>query len=183
MFFLVFFEKILLELKILVRPKPEQPDRFLRPCSELMAERKEAQKEVFLSYGHEPEVDKFVTKLKSDLESAGISVWRDTEDIKAGSNWPNKIGVGVHDCRALLCVLTQKYVSSSEVCKCELDFAKKKGKEIFPVLYEDIKWEENENAKGVDFYLTHTQRVDFRKGKVDYQEALRKLLEGMKEKG
>ena len=153
-----------------------------------MAERKAAQKEVFLSYGHEPEVNKFVTQLKSDLESAGISVWRDTEDITAGSDWVNSAAKGVRDCRALLCVLTNKYVSSSETCKCELDVAKEKKKNIFPVLYEDINWDASENAKGVHLHLTHTQRVDFRKGKAnykgkDYKEALKKLLEGMKEKG
>ena len=140
-------------------------------------------KELFISYGHDPVVNRFVTQLKSDLEAAGVSVWLDTEDIKAGSNWVNSAADGVHDCRALLCVLTKKYVSSSETCKCELDFAKKKRKEIFPVMYESINWDENDNARGVDFYLTHTQRVDFRPGKVDYQDALTKLLEGMKAKG
>ena len=153
-----------------------------------MAERKEAQKEVFLSYGHESEVDKFVTQLKSDLESAGISVWRDAEDITVSDDWINSVADGVHECRALLCVLTKKYVNSSETCKCELDVAKEKKKNIFPVLYEDINWDESENAKGVHFHLTHTQRVDFRKGKAnfkgkDYKEALQKLLEGMKKKG
>lgn len=155
-----------------------------------MAERKEAQKEfeVFLSYGHEPEVDKFVTQLKSDLKSAEILVWRDTEDIKAGSDWVNSVAKGVNDCRALLCVLTNKYVSTSETCKCELDFAKKKKKNIFPVLYEDINWDASDNAKGVQLHLTHTQHVDFRNGKANYKgkaykEALTKLLEGMEDKG
>ena len=119
-----------------------------------MAERKEAQKKVFLSYGHARarSIDKFVTQLKSDLESAGISVWRDTEDITASNNWVNSAAGGVHDYCALLCVLTKKYAIKSETsCKCKLDFSKKKGKEIFPVLYEVIDWEENDNAKGVDF--------------------------------
>ena len=75
-----------------------------------MAERKGAQKEVFLNYGHEPEVDKFVTQLKSDRESAGISVWQDTEDITVSDNWVNSVADGVHECHALLCVLTKKHI-------------------------------------------------------------------------
>ena len=138
-------------------------------------------KEVFLSYGHEPEVDKFVTRLKSDLEEEGISVWRDKDDIKAGSNWPNMIGVGVYDCRALLCILTNKYVSSSDNCKRELDYALAQRKMVFPVLYETVDWKKNENAKGVSFVLGNIQRADFRPDKVDYQEALKNLVAAMKE--
>lgn len=50
-------------------------------------------KEVFLSYGREPEVTAFVKKLKCDLEARGISVWLDTEDIPAGSDWHGAIGL------------------------------------------------------------------------------------------
>lgn len=49
-------------------------------------------KEVFLSYGREPEVISFVTQLKHDLESRGFSVWLDTEDIPAGCDWHGAIG-------------------------------------------------------------------------------------------
>ncbi len=141
-------------------------------------------KEVFLSYGHDPEqVDPFVKRLKSDLEAEGISVWRDKDDIKASDIWPNKIGVGVYDCRALLCVLTNKYVSSSDNCKRELDYALAQRKIVFPVLYETVDWDKNENAKGVSFALGNIQRADFRPDKVDYQEALKNLVTAMKERG
>ena len=49
-------------------------------------------KEVFLSYGREPEVSAFVKQLKRDLETRGISVWLDTDDIPAGSDWHGAIG-------------------------------------------------------------------------------------------
>ena len=141
-------------------------------------------KEVFLSYGRDPErVDPFVTQLKSDLEAAGISVWRDKDDIQPGSNWPNEIGVGVYDCRALLCVLTKKHVSDSDNCKRELDLAFTEKKMIFPVLYETITWDKNENSKGVSFVLRTINWADFRPDKVDYEEALRSLVTAMKERG
>ena len=49
-------------------------------------------KEVFLSYGREPEVSAFVKRLKIDLEARGISAWLDTDDIPAGSDWHGAIG-------------------------------------------------------------------------------------------
>ena len=50
-------------------------------------------KEVFLSYGREPEVSVFVKRLKTDLETRGISVWLDIDDIPAGSDWHGAIGI------------------------------------------------------------------------------------------
>ena len=141
-------------------------------------------KDVFLSYGRDPErVDPFVTQLKSDLEAAGISVWRDKDDIKAGSNWPNKISVGIHDSRAFLCVLTDMYVSISDICKRELDYALAQRKIVFLVLYETVIWDKNENVKGVSFALGNINWADFRSDKVDYQEALQSLVTAMKERG
>ena len=49
-------------------------------------------KEIFVSYGREPEVTAFVTLLKHDLEAQDFSVWLDTEDIPAGSDWHAAIG-------------------------------------------------------------------------------------------
>ena len=51
-----------------------------------------AGKDVFLSYGREPEVCAFVKRLKLDLEAAGFGVWLDTDDIPAGSDWHGAIG-------------------------------------------------------------------------------------------
>ena len=57
-----------------------------------MAATESAAKEVFLSYGREPEVTAFVKQLKTDLEARGITVWLDTDDIPAGSDWHGAIG-------------------------------------------------------------------------------------------
>ena len=42
------------------------------------------EKQLFLSYGREPEVKTFVIQLKCDLERRGFTVWLDIEDIPAG---------------------------------------------------------------------------------------------------
>ena len=49
-------------------------------------------KDIFLSYGREPEVCEFVKSLKIDLEAAGFGVWLDVDDIPAGSDWHGAIG-------------------------------------------------------------------------------------------
>ena len=38
----------------------------------------------FISYSRREELKPFVSKLKHDLESRGVSVWLDIEDIPAG---------------------------------------------------------------------------------------------------
>lgn len=45
-------------------------------------------KQLFLSYGREPIVNSFVSKLKQDLEQKGFSVWMDKGDIPAGITNP-----------------------------------------------------------------------------------------------
>ena len=71
-----------------------------------------SRKELFLSYGREPELNQFVCRLKQDLENNGFSVWLDTEDIPAGSDWHGAIGTGLNRCKAILPIITRKYVGS-----------------------------------------------------------------------
>ena len=52
-----------------------------------------AEKEIFLSYGHTEDVDRFVLELQKDLGAHGFSVWLDKTDICPGSNWRRAIGV------------------------------------------------------------------------------------------
>lgn len=134
-----------------------------KPVSQEMAESTKAPKEVFLSYGRDPQrVNGFVQKLQSDLEAEGISVWRDTDDIDVGSDWHNKIADGVYNCRALLCVLTNKYINSRN-CRGELFYANEKKKLIFPVLYEDIAWDKDANSRGVGYVVNSFNRAEFRR--------------------
>ena len=69
-------------------------------------------KELFISYGRKPTVTQFVHKLKADLERNGFSVWLDSHDIPAGSDWHGAIGAGLSCCKAILPVLTNKYIGS-----------------------------------------------------------------------
>lgn len=56
-------------------------------------------KDVFISYGREPEVVLFVKQLKKDLETNGLSVWVDTDDIQLGADWRAEITSGIDNCK------------------------------------------------------------------------------------
>ena len=56
-------------------------------------------KEIFISYGREPDVMRFVKQLKQDLEMNGFTVWLDSEDIRSGQDWRAEITSGVDNCR------------------------------------------------------------------------------------
>ncbi len=70
-------------------------------------------KDVFISYGREPDVVLFVKQLKKDLEINGINVWVDTDDIPLGTDWRAEITTGVDSCR---CVNVDGQVGV--VCTC-----------------------------------------------------------------
>ena len=73
-----------------------------------------AGKDVFVSYDREDTVKEFVRKLKRDLEGAQLSVWLDEEDLPAGTQKPVlAIRIALRDCKALVVVVTKKYISSS----------------------------------------------------------------------
>ena len=89
-------------------------------------------KDVFISYDREDTVKEFVCKLKRDLEGAQLSVWLDKEDIPAGTEKPVlAIRIALRDCKALVVVVTKKYISSS-FYKSELCVAYEKNKPFFP---------------------------------------------------
>lgn len=77
-------------------------------------------KDLFISYGREPSVISFAHRLKADLERGGFSVWLDASDIPAGSDWHGAIGSGLVGCKAILPILTNKYIGS-RYCVNEVD--------------------------------------------------------------
>jgi len=105
-----------------------------------------------------------------------VSVWLDV-DIPAGSEWPREIGLALQDCKALIAVITKKYVFS-QYCKKELYVACDNHKGIFPIIYED-GWDSCEEGAGVKYMISSHNWTFFQK-KGDYQASLKKLIEGLK---
>ena len=135
-------------------------------------------KDVFISYGREDGVKEFVKQLKADLEVNEVSVWLDADDIPAGSDFHEEIGSAVQSCRALIPVLTKKYVQS-RYCKGELYVAYDKKKVILPVVYED-GWDEGKEGAGVNLIVKAFNWAFFRPNKDDHQDSLKKLVKGAK---
>ena len=135
-------------------------------------------KDVFISYGREEGVREFVKQLKADLEANGVSVWLDTDDIPTGSDFHVEIGVALKSCRALIPVLTKKYVHS-RYCKGELYVANGENKVLVPVIYED-GWDEGEEGAGVNYIIAAYNWAFFRPNKDDQKTSLDKLVHGIK---
>ena len=69
--------------------------------------------------------------------------------IPAGSDFHVEIGVALKSCRALIPVLTRKYVQS-RYCKGELYVAYDEKKAILPVVYEN-GWDGGKEGAGVNY--------------------------------
>ena len=142
-----------------------------------------SRKEIFISYGREDEVKDFVKKLKDSLEGRRLSSWLDITDIPAGSDWHAEIGVGLQNCRALIAIITKKYISS-RFCKKELYGANTDGKKIFPIIFEDFDLgASGEVGAGVKYVISDINWTFFRKGKDDFAESVAKLIDGLNAAG
>ena len=137
-----------------------------------------AAKDIFISYGREDGVREFAKKLKRDLEANCVSVWLDVDDIPTGSDFHVEIGVALRSCRALIPILTKKYVHS-RYCKGELYVANGQNKILLPVIYED-GWEEGEEGAGVHYIVAAYNWAFFRPNQDDHQESINKLISGAK---
>ena len=137
-------------------------------------------KDVFISYGREEGVREFAKKLKSDLEANDVSVWLDVEDVPTGSDFHVEIGVALKSCRALIPILTKKYVHSP-YCEGELYVANSQDKILLPMIYED-GWDEGEKGAEVNHIVVAHSWTFFRPNRDDHQESLNKLIQCIKVK-
>ena len=133
--------------------------------------------QVFVSYGREESVKKFVRKLKIGLETEQLSVWLDEEDIPAGTEWPKEIRSALRECKALIPVVTKKYVSS-QYCKSELYVAHSYKKPIFPIIRED-GWNKSDDGEAVMFLIAAGNWAMFRPVD-DFSISWEKLVAGLK---
>lgn len=62
-------------------------------------------------------------------------MWLDEQDIVGGTDWRCMIGEAVKSCRALIALITTKYLTSVH-CKNELYMANSCSKPLLPVLLE-----------------------------------------------
>lgn len=104
------------------------------------------------------------------------------QDIHSGSDWHEAIGGGLYDCAAILPVITNKYLSSS-YCIKELYTADGDRKLIFPLMFEDVDFDQNETSKGVKFTISSINWTMCRPGQDDYNSSVSRLIQHLREKG
>ena len=95
----------------------------------------------FLSYNWNAKV--IVTSIYSLLTRNNLLVWMDDRSMSTGNNLSTEISKGIKDAKIIICFLTLEY-SKSEMCQCELNFAKtckaeQSEKVILPILLSKIK--------------------------------------------
>ena len=145
------------------------------PITDIPLEDSSNHKDIFLSYSRERESTEFVAKLKRELETVGFSVWVDTEDIHTGSDWHSAIGEALQNCKALVAVMTARYLSS-DYCRKELYMASDEKKAIFPVVLGEVDVTKCDG--GVRYTISSLNRICF--DNASDQKAFAKLLEGLK---
>lgn len=122
---------------------------------------------VFISYSRHDQV--FVERLVDDLRQAGIEVWRDIEQISAGTNWQREIKQALLGASALLYVAS-RHSLESEYMKHELLYSNDVNRPIIPILVDD------DASNNMPLALQVFQWVDFR---LDYDVALRSIISAL----
>jgi hypothetical protein len=112
----------------------------------------------FLSYAHENKEE--VMEMLDHLTQSGLTVWKDTEEMKHGSIDEHMMN-GIRNSRVFVACISTKY-RDSENCKSEIYHAKAIKKDIVYVLFEKIKGEE-ERMDQLDWIGFHIARKHFYK--------------------
>ena len=136
---------------------------------------------VFISYGREPEVVQFVTKLKHELEENRFSVFA---EVPPGSSWYGDAGTAIRNCRALIAIITKKYLTTP-YCSSELYTADKEGKKLYFAFLEDIDYGASDPARAVQYLVSKTNWTTsfmFKTGVNDYGTSLGNLIKALKGK-
>ena len=102
--------------------------------------------------------------------------------MHVGSDVRAAIGSGLHHCKGLIAVITNKYIESN-YCPNELYVAHSDGKHIFPVIFEDVDLKRTEKSRAVKFVIQGINWAYFQPKKDNYESFLSDLMNGMTDAG
>lgn len=122
---------------------------------------------VFISYSRRDR--EFVEKLSSDLRKRGISVWIDTENIQAGTNWQSEIERGLGNASALIFVISPNSTKSKWMIE-ELTATIQLHKIVLPVIIRDV------DVNELPPLIRQIQWADFR---ASYADGFSSLIKGL----
>jgi hypothetical protein len=123
---------------------------------------------MFICYSHHDKA--FAKKLAGELESQGMQVWWDFDNLKGGQDWQKEIEVGIKQCDFFLVTLTPDAVASEWVGN-EITYANQAQKTIIPLHLKKCE---------IPIGLIKKQYIDFEKQ--TQKSAFKELLEILKSK-
>jgi len=90
---------------------------------------------IFISYSRKDSV--VARKLMEEFETIDLDVWVDWEDIPPAVDWLDQVLQGIEQADAFI-FLVSPDSAASEVCKVEVEHARKNHKRIVPILVRDV---------------------------------------------
>ena len=135
---------------------------------------------MFISSGHNSEVNVLVDDIHSHLEKEGLRVFVDRTSLQPGDLRSAKIIKAIETCKAFVPVLTKKYVNSID-CKGELYEAQALKKQIFPVVFES-DWNKEAAGKYIHKELKETQYAFLIPGRSETSTSMYQLVDSIKKK-
>jgi hypothetical protein len=78
---------------------------------------------IFISYGRR-DASAFVHKVAKDLQNAGFTVWRDTNDLRSLQAWDEQLATSLKRCDSVIAILTPHAVRTGREAGSELAFAR-----------------------------------------------------------
>jgi hypothetical protein len=129
--------------------------------------------QLFISYASRDR-DK-VVELARALDSCGVSIWRDQDQILGGENYGPKIVRGIRSAKAVLVCCSDAAMRSKNV-KQEIQLAWHYNVPCFPVLLEPVSYSEQ-----VEYWLTGWQYVELSNEPLHL--ALPKIVAGLRQMG
>jgi hypothetical protein len=153
--------------------------------------------DLFISYAHEDDrrwVQAFEDELRDEVSrrlGLGISIWQDTERIRAGQNWQAAIRQGIKESAAFLAIISPRY-QNSRWCQLErAEFQAQFAANQFDTsgrFFKAVKtpWPENghrlflEAIQDVEFFKEDEDGSrEFTPGSKEFKRAVRKTADGV----
>ena len=111
--------------------------------------------EIFVSYSHENSATVF--PIVDSVESEGVSVWIDRDEMRAGQNWAGQI-VRAIKASGRFCLMCSAQSYDSNNVRREVYLANKYEKAMVPILLDGAKMPDD-----IEFFLVDTQWLDLTK--------------------
>ena len=190
-YLLIGEERLQAEEWLKIRFRDFQPPCLPTPlhCEFITESRKNADNlmtEVFIAYAHEDRATS--EQIRNSLRREGFTVWTNTTDIQAGTEFQQVIDRGIEETDNVVYLLSPASVSSP-YCQHELEYALSLNKRIIPVLVEATPIEKiplklqnlqyidlTDNVQESDYQLDESQLLQVLRQDAVYHETHKLLL-------